>query len=36
MITVDNNIWIYYLDPTINEHKLAVDYVEGLIRHEEV
>jgi predicted nucleic acid-binding protein len=36
MITVDSNIWIYYLDPTINEHKLALDYVEDLIRHEEV
>ena len=36
MITVDSNIWIYYLDATINDHKLALDYVEDLIRHEEV
>jgi uncharacterized protein len=36
MITVDSNIWIYYMDPTINEHKHVRDYVEDLIRDEEV
>ena len=36
MITVDSNIWIYDLDPTINQHRLALDYVEYFIRHEEV
>ncbi len=36
MITVDSNIWIYYLDPTMNEHKLVLNYVEELIKDEEV
>ena len=36
MITVDSNIWIYYLDPTMNEHKLVLNYVEELIKDEEI
>jgi uncharacterized protein len=36
MITIDSNIWIYYLDPSINEHKHVLDYVEELIRDEEL
>lgn len=36
MITVDSNIWIYYLDPTMREHKPVVDYVEDLIRNEQI
>src|SRR5438093_3849544 len=36
MITIDSNIWIYYMDPTIKEHKHVRDYVEELVRDEEV
>ena len=36
MITVDSNIWIYYLDPTLPEHRRVLHYVEELIRNEEV
>jgi predicted nucleic acid-binding protein len=36
MITVDSNIWIYYMDPTTNEHKHVLNYVEELIKDEEV
>ncbi len=36
MITIDSNIWIYYIDPTTNEHEHVQDYVEELIRDEEV
>jgi len=36
VITVDSNIWIYYLDPTLNEHKRVLDYIEELIRNEEI
>lgn len=36
MITVDSNIWIYYFDPTTNEHKHVVDYIDELVRAEEV
>ncbi|MGA7368402.1 MAG: type II toxin-antitoxin system VapC family toxin [Nitrososphaeraceae archaeon] len=36
MITIDSNIWIYYLDKTLNEHKYVNDPVEQVIRNEEI
>jgi predicted nucleic acid-binding protein len=36
MITVDSNIWIYYMDPTTKEHEHVLNYVEELIKDEEV
>ena len=36
MITLDSNIWIYYLDPTVREHEHVSNYVEDLIRNEQL
>ena len=36
MITVDSNIWIYYLDPTVSEHEYVSNYIEDLIRNEQL
>ena len=36
MIAIDSNILIYYLDPTLKEHKHVIDYVEEIIRREEI
>ena len=36
MITVDSNIWIYYMDPTMNEHKHLLDYFEELIKPKQI
>jgi predicted nucleic acid-binding protein len=36
MITVDSNIWIYYLDPTTSEHRHVIDYLEDLITKETI
>ena len=36
MIAIDSNILIYYLDPTLKENKHVTDYVEEIIRREEI
>lgn len=36
MIAIDSNILIYYLDPTLKEHRHVIDYVEETIRREEI
>jgi predicted nucleic acid-binding protein len=36
MIAVDSNIWIYYLDPTLPEHKKTKSALEDVIRSEEI
>lgn len=36
MIAVDSNMWIYYLDPTLPEHKKVKPALEEVIRSEEI
>ncbi|MEM2139523.1 PIN domain-containing protein [Nitrososphaera sp.] len=36
MIAVDSNIWIYYLDPTLSEHRHVAGYLEEALRSEEI
>lgn len=36
MITVDSNIWNYYLDTTTKEHRFVREKLEGIIRSEEI
>lgn len=36
MIAIDSNIWIYYLDPTLQEHKKVKPALEDAIRSEEI
>ncbi len=36
MIAVDSNIWIYYLDPTLAEHKKVKPALEKAIRSDEI
>ncbi|MFH1774036.1 MAG: type II toxin-antitoxin system VapC family toxin [Methanobacteriota archaeon] len=36
MIAVDSNIWIYYLDPTLPEHRKVKPVLEEAIRSENI
>lgn len=36
MIAIDSNIWIYYLDPTLDEHEHAAGYIEEVLKNEEI
>jgi len=36
LIAVDSNMWIYYLDPTTEEHKLFRDELDRIIKTEEI
>ncbi|MFQ5887093.1 MAG: type II toxin-antitoxin system VapC family toxin [Candidatus Hydrothermarchaeales archaeon] len=36
MIAVDSNIWIYYLDPTTDEHEMVKTELEKVIHKEEI
>jgi predicted nucleic acid-binding protein len=36
MIAVDSNIWIYYLDPTLSEHRYVASYLEDALKNEEI